>query len=104
MLFLQRALRALALLLLFAQLPAAAQQTVALPATTPAPAAAPTALKYARPDDPWIFRGTDIPVDKDWLFGEMPNGIRYAVRHNSVPPGQVSSRPSPARMAVTESP
>src|SRR6185437_7772356 len=41
---------------------------------------------------PWIFRGTDIPVDKEWLFGEMPNGVRYAVRHNGVPPGQVSIR------------
>jgi zinc protease len=91
MLVLQRAVRALALLLLFVQLPASAQQIVAQP-SAPASAAAPAALKYARPDDPWIFRGTDIPVDKDWLFGEMPNGIRYAVRHNGVPPGQVSIR------------
>jgi zinc protease len=86
MVFPQRALRALAFLLLFAQLPAAAQQAA------PAPAAAPAGPRYARPDDPWIFRGTDIPVDKAWLFGEMPNGIRYATRQNSVPPGQVSIR------------
>lgn len=59
----------------------------------PVPAAsglpAPTTLK---PDDPWIYRGTDIPRDKGWLFGELPNGLRYAVRHNEVPPGQVSIR------------
>ena len=47
---------------------------------------------YARPDDPWIYRGTDIPVDQQWLFGEMPNGVRYAVRQNDVPPCQISLR------------
>jgi zinc protease len=86
--FLQRAACALVPLLLFVELPAAAQQA--------APASAPTdalpAPRYAKPNDPWIFRGTDIPVDKAWLFGEMPNGIRYAVRQNNVPPGQVSIR------------
>ncbi|RKF22036.1 insulinase family protein [Altericroceibacterium spongiae] len=48
--------------------------------------------RYLKPDDPWIYRKTDIPVDKEWLFGEMPNGLRYAVRRNGVPPGQVSIR------------
>ena len=47
---------------------------------------------YAMPDDPWIFRGTDIPVDPQWLMGELPNGVRYAVRRNGVPPCQVSIR------------
>lgn len=57
-----------------------------------APAASfppPTTLK---PDDPWVYRGTDIPQDKDWLFGELPNGLRYAVRRNEVPGSQVSIR------------
>ncbi len=48
--------------------------------------------EYDRPDDPWIYRGTDIPVDEQWLFGELPNGLRYAVRQNGVPPCQVSMR------------
>lgn len=48
--------------------------------------------QYARPDDPWIYRGTDIPIDKNWLFGELPNGVRYAVRENGVPPCQMSLR------------
>lgn len=48
--------------------------------------------RYAQPDDPWIYRGTDIPIDREWLFGELPNGLRYAVRYNGVPPGQVSIR------------
>ena len=79
-----RAQRVLALLLVLAPIPTAAQQVAAPPA--------PAAPRYAQPDDPWIYRGTDIPIDKEWLFGEMPNGVRYAVRRNSAPPGQVAFR------------
>ncbi len=61
----------------------------ALPAQEGAPAPRPLSLQ---PDDPWIYRGTDIPVDPEWVFGEMDNGLRYAVRRNSVPPDQVSIR------------
>ena len=43
-------------------------------------------------ETPWIYRGSDVPQDKEWLFGEMKNGLRYAVRRNGVPPGQVSIR------------
>ncbi len=43
-------------------------------------------------ETPWIYRGSDVPRDKEWLFGEMPNGLRYAVRKNGVPPDQVSIR------------
>ena len=42
--------------------------------------------------DPWLYRGSDVPPDPDWLFGELPNGLRYAVRRNGVPPDQVSIR------------
>ncbi len=48
--------------------------------------------QYAQADDPWIYRGTDIPVDDGWLMGELPNGVRYAVRENGVPPCQISMR------------
>lgn len=48
--------------------------------------------QYLQPDDPWIYRGTDIPRDGKWLMGELPNGVRYAVRNSRVPPGQVSVR------------
>jgi zinc protease len=41
---------------------------------------------------PWLYRNSDVPQDKDWVFGELPNGLRYAVRTNKVPPGQVSIR------------
>ncbi len=41
---------------------------------------------------PWLYRGSDIPPDRAWTFGELPNGVRYAVRRNGVPPRQVSIR------------
>lgn len=41
---------------------------------------------------PWLYRGSDVPQDKEWVFGELSNGLRYAVRKNGVPPGQVAIR------------
>lgn len=41
---------------------------------------------------PWLYKGSDVPIDRDWAFGTLPNGIRYAVRRNGAPPGQVSIR------------
>jgi len=41
---------------------------------------------------PWLYIGSDVPVDKDWVFGVLPNGLRYAVRRNSVPQHQVAVR------------
>ena len=49
------------------------------------------APQNARPA-PWLYRNSDIPPDREWLFGELSNGVRYAVRRNGVPPGQVSIR------------
>jgi hypothetical protein len=43
-------------------------------------------------DDPWLYSGSDVPHDKEWAFGTLENGLRWAVRANSVPPGQVSIR------------
>lgn len=44
------------------------------------------------PDPAWLYAGSDVPHDPQWTFGVLPNGLRYAVRHNGVPPGQVSIR------------
>ncbi len=80
-----RALRRFAILLPFALLapqPALAQAD-ALPA--------PTALQTGD-ETPWIYEGSDVPRDEEWLFGEMENGLRYAVRRNGVPPNQISIR------------
>ncbi len=57
------------------------------------PAAKAGAAATAKPaSGPWLYRGSDVPQDKEWVFGELPNGLRYAVRTNGVPPGQVSIR------------
>lgn len=40
----------------------------------------------------WLYKGSDIVPDPGWHFGTLPNGLRYAVRKNGVPPGQVSVR------------
>ncbi|MBC2667409.1 insulinase family protein [Novosphingobium flavum] len=74
-------------LVLIGPLETAASAKVAA-AAKPAPAK-PAA---ARATGPWLYRGSDVPQDKRWTFGELPNGVRYAVRHNGVPPGQVSIR------------
>jgi len=98
MTILSRAPRSLACLfasLLLAASPAPAQQApaqnpqVTPPTAFPATLPRPTTLQ---PDDPWIYRGTDIPHDEEWKFGQLLNGLRYAVRDNGVPPGQVSIR------------
>lgn len=41
---------------------------------------------------PWLYENSDVPIDPAWRFGVLPNGLRYAVRRNGVPPGQVSVR------------
>ncbi|VWX57505.1 M16 family metallopeptidase [Sphingorhabdus sp. 109] len=41
---------------------------------------------------PWLYENSDVPVDTSWTFGVLENGMRYAVKHNGVPPGQVSIR------------
>lgn len=41
---------------------------------------------------PWLYENSDIPVDESWTFGELDNGLRYAVKNNRVPQGQISIR------------
>jgi zinc protease len=75
-----RAARSLACLLLVSQVPVQ-------------PALARDAAGQAQsPEVPWLYRNSDVPPDPDWHFGELSNGLRYAVRKNGVPPGQVSIR------------
>ncbi|MCV0382145.1 MAG: insulinase family protein [Erythrobacter sp.] len=84
---------ALALPLLFVAAPPVLGQDMpatapsALPANVPAPKALQTG-----DETPWIYEGSDVPRDPEWQFGEMKNGLRYAVRQNGVPPDQVSIR------------
>ncbi|HYG29622.1 MAG TPA: insulinase family protein [Allosphingosinicella sp.] len=43
-------------------------------------------------DAGWFYRGSDIAPDPAWRFGTLPNGLRYAVRRNAIPAGQVAIR------------
>ena len=83
-LFLRLRPLALPLLLAAAALPALGQSSA--PQT---PATAPPAQVDRTP---WLYKGSDITHDPEWRFGTLPNGLRYAVRKNGVPPGQVSVR------------
>jgi zinc protease len=47
---------------------------------------------WAAGDSSWFYRNSDIPPDPAWIFGTLPNGLRYAVRRNALPEGQVSVR------------
>jgi zinc protease len=42
--------------------------------------------------EPWAQTRSDIPADPEVRFGTLPNGMRYALRHNATPPGQTSLR------------
>ena len=50
------------------------------------------ASALAAGDADWLYRGSDIPRDPAWTFGTLPNGVRYAVRQNKLPAGQVAIR------------
>lgn len=72
---------------------------VALLAATPAPAFAQSDASVAAAPAPqgvkrwpWLYENSDVPQDKEWIFGELKNGMRYAVRQNGVPPQQASIR------------
>src|ERR1044072_235489 len=61
-------------------------------AVPPAAPHAPAAGTIQTADDPWLYKGSDIIQDPEWHFGRLPNGVRYVVRKNGVPPGQVTVR------------
>jgi len=79
MTFLPRALRHLACLLPLALVIPVAHAQEQLPA--------PRAIQSGT-ETPWIYEGSDVPRDPEWVFGEMDNGLRYAVRRNGVPLGE----------------
>ena len=69
---------------------------LAVPSTVQAENAAPNAAlapaKGAVQVRPWLYENSDVPIDPEWHFGTLPNGVRYAIRRNGVPPGQVAIR------------
>ena len=44
------------------------------------------------PSAPWAQVGSDLPADPSVRFGVLPNGMRYAIKHNGTPRGGVSVR------------
>lgn len=85
--------RSIAALLSFALVAAPMGSAVAQTRAKPA-VAAPAPARSAVPVDraPWLYEGSDIPRDAGWQFGRLNNGLRFAVRRNGVPPGQVTIR------------
>ncbi|MEE4207290.1 MAG: insulinase family protein, partial [Erythrobacter sp.] len=35
----------------------------------------------------WAFEDSDVPVDPGYVFGTLPNGMRYVLRENATPQG-----------------
>ena len=35
----------------------------------------------------WAFEQSDLQAEEGWLFGELDNGMRYAIRKNDRPDG-----------------
>ena len=76
---------------LFGLSPVASGQNVAPHVDAPAPANLSSTANIAD-RSAWLYVGSDIAHDPAWRFGTLTNGLRYAVRKNGVPPGQVSIR------------
>ncbi|MCJ2185922.1 M16 family metallopeptidase [Novosphingobium beihaiensis] len=80
----------IALLVVLAPAPLAAR-------STPSPHA-------TYPEDPrWTFEKSDIPVDPDFRFGKLANGMRYIIRHNATPKGTAVVRMDVAVGSLDES-
>jgi zinc protease len=55
------------------------------------PAAAPSAATALAPGE-WLQARSDLKADPDIRFGALPNGMRYAIRRQAIPPGQAALR------------
>lgn len=62
-----------------------AMLATALAACQPAP-------DTAVSDYSWVHEVSDLPADPDIRYGELDNGLRYAIRTNATPPGVASVR------------
>lgn len=50
----------------------------------------------------WAFETSDIPVDPDYVFGRLDNGLRYIIRRNATPAGTALVRMRIASGALEE--
>jgi len=51
----------------------------------------------------WAFETSDVPVDPEFRFGRLDNGLRYVIRHNALPAGTVVVRMDVAAGSLDES-
>src|SRR5262245_5714330 len=54
--------------------------------------AAPVSAQVAKPKPRWPHLASDIAPDPAVKYGVLPNGMRYALMKNQLPPGAVSIR------------
>ncbi|MDF2638899.1 MAG: insulinase family protein [Novosphingobium lindaniclasticum] len=75
-----------------------------LPALTPALAGEKsTPVDAARPAYmEWAFDKSDVPLDPDFRFGRLANGMRYVIRHNATPAGTAVVRMEVAAGSLDE--
>ena len=67
--------------------------SAALPATAQAPAPAPAAAAPAKlAPGAWPQSISDLKADPAIRFGALPNGMRYAIRRQTIPAGQAALR------------
>ncbi|MEP1422994.1 MAG: insulinase family protein, partial [Erythrobacter sp.] len=45
------------------------------------------ASEVSTPQPVWPFEASDLPVDPDFVFGQLENGMRYILRENATPEG-----------------
>lgn len=51
----------------------------------------------------WAFEASDVPVDPGFRFGQLPNGMRYAIRQNATPRGTAVVRMEVSAGSLDES-
>jgi zinc protease len=54
-------------------------------------------------DTSWAFEKSDVPLDPDFRFGRLSNGMRYVIRHNATPAGTGVVRMEVAAGSLDES-
>jgi zinc protease len=66
------------------------QPAMAKAAAKPAPTKSAAKAKETQPI--WAFEKSDVPLDPAWRFGRLASGMRYIIRPNTTPKGEVMVR------------